>query len=185
MRSASRISDELPLDQRGGREGGGKTHKSDGLSFQREVIDAFVELIHTLGLPKSFGEIYGLLYSSPFPLCFAEIQDALSLSKGSVSQGLRLLKDTGAVRVAGRTTDRREYYTPEIELRKFLAALITERLEPQLRQSIERMERLDAALAQSDYDEKSRGILEGRLSKLAKWRKKAAGILPWIKKILG
>ena len=36
--------------------------------IQREVIALFVNGVRVLGLPKSIGEIYGLLFISPDPL---------------------------------------------------------------------------------------------------------------------
>ncbi len=53
--------------------------------------------MQTLGLPKSYGEVYGLLYASANPLSFAEIHQRISLSKGSVSGGLKALKEFGAI----------------------------------------------------------------------------------------
>lgn len=69
-------------------------------AFEHEVVEVFVGLAKVLGLPKSYGEIYGLLFASAQPLSFADIQEKLDLSKGSVSQGLRALRDLGAVRIA-------------------------------------------------------------------------------------
>ena len=52
------------------------------------------------GVPKSVGQIYGLLYASPLPLGFSDIVERLEISKGSASQGLQLLRSLGAVKLA-------------------------------------------------------------------------------------
>ena len=52
------------------------------------------------GVPKSVGQIYGVLYASPSPLSFSDIVDRLEISKGSASQGLALLRSLGAINEA-------------------------------------------------------------------------------------
>jgi DNA-binding transcriptional ArsR family regulator len=60
----------------------------------------FSEVVQVAGVPKSVGQIYGLLYSSREPLSFSDIVERLEISKGSASQGLQLLRSLGAVKVA-------------------------------------------------------------------------------------
>ena len=62
------------------------------------VIDFFVSAVKVLGMPKSIGEIYGLLFVSPQPLPLDVLCQRLSMSKGSASQGLKLLRAFGAVK---------------------------------------------------------------------------------------
>lgn len=97
-----------------------------------EMISIFVQMTQVLGLPRSLGEIYGLLFASPKPLAFQEIAERLNLSKGSVSQGLRFLRTIGAIKPVVITGDRREYFEPEIELRALVGGFLRERLNPQL-----------------------------------------------------
>jgi hypothetical protein len=68
--------------------------------FQSECIELFAEVVYALGLPRSIGQIYGLLYASPLPLSFSDIVERLDISKGSASQGLQLLRTLGAINVA-------------------------------------------------------------------------------------
>jgi hypothetical protein len=56
--------------------------------------------VQVFGVPKSVGQIYGLLYASPEPLSFSDIVERLEISKGSASQGLQLLRSLGAINVA-------------------------------------------------------------------------------------
>jgi len=55
-----------------------------------EVIQIFVQIAQVLGLPKSVGEIYGLLFCAMEPLNFDEIMRRLTISKGSTGQGRQL-----------------------------------------------------------------------------------------------
>lgn len=142
-------------------------------------------MMQTLGLPKSYGEIYGLLYATAEPLGFGEIYEKLSLSKGSVSGGLKALKETGAVKSFIREADRREAFEPEVELRKLVLAYLRERIQPQLGATATRMGRLEGLLDSRGIDLEQRAILSTRLNKLGKWRQKASGLIPWIARFLG
>jgi DNA-binding transcriptional ArsR family regulator len=68
--------------------------------FQTECATFFSEVVQVFGVPKSVGQIYGLLYASPEPLSFSDIVERLDISKGSASQGLQLLRSLGAIKVA-------------------------------------------------------------------------------------
>lgn len=80
----------------------------DMVAFERQVVDLFVSGADLLGVPKSVAAIYGIIFASPEPLSFAEIGERLDISNGSISQGLRVLRDVGAIRVVeerGRVAD--------------------------------------------------------------------------------
>jgi HTH-type transcriptional regulator, glycine betaine synthesis regulator len=101
-------------------------------SGEAEVISIFVQMAQTLGAPRSLGEIYGLLFATPRPLSFAEIAAQLTMSKGSVSQGLRFLRTIGAIQPVVVAGDRKEYYEPVVELRALVSGFLKERINPQL-----------------------------------------------------
>src|SRR5689334_9414028 len=75
-----------------------------------EIIDLFVQFSSALGQPRSVAEIYGLLFISRQPLAMDEMIHRLRLSKGSTSQGLRFLRNLGAVRMIYVAGDRRAHY---------------------------------------------------------------------------
>ncbi|SDS46101.1 hypothetical protein [Opitutus sp. GAS368] len=68
------------------------------VAFERAMVDFFVDAAELLGVPKSVAAIYGIVFASPAPLSFADIGSRLDISKGSVSQGLRVLREVGALR---------------------------------------------------------------------------------------
>ena len=74
---------------------------------EREVVEFFVHLGRYLSLPRSVGEIYGLLFAKGEAMTLDELVRRLGISKGSASQGLRLLRGVGAVRVGYRPGDRK------------------------------------------------------------------------------
>lgn len=75
---------------------------ADAVAFEVQMVDFFVSAADLLGVPKSVAAIYGVVFASPGPLSFAEIEARLDISKGSVSQGLRVLREVGAIKVDDR-----------------------------------------------------------------------------------
>jgi DNA-binding transcriptional regulator GbsR (MarR family) len=158
--------------------------------FEAKTIPFFVEAASVLGVPKSVAMIYGVLFGSAQPLTFAEIEQKLNLSKGSVSQGLRFLRDIGAVSVASvespsvrteQTTSNAVRYEPVVELRVLLNRLVAEKVLPHLKASGEAIETLSDHLPdQSDEAE----ILETRLKHLRAWQRRTRDLLPILKAIL-
>jgi len=90
--------------------------------FEQECIALFTEFLHVLGLPKSIGSIYGLLFASHLPLCFADIVGKLEISKGPFSQGMAFLRQSGAVKAVDG--GRREYFDPKLSLRRLASGLL-------------------------------------------------------------
>jgi len=76
------------------RHGG---HGASAAEFEHECVQFFAEVVQIFGVPKSVGQIYGILYAAPEPLSFSDIVARLEISKGSVSQGLALLRALGAI----------------------------------------------------------------------------------------
>jgi len=165
-------------------------------SFEQECVALFSGFLHVLGLPKSVGSIYGLLFASPVPLCFADIVDKLEFSKGSVSQGLTFLRQSGAVKpVDGvsedrgrrtedgrRATARREYFEPELGLRRLASGLLQEKIQPMSRASRAALGRLRAQASEA------RGVHKEfqmeRIRQLETWNRQLGRILPVVKTLL-
>jgi DNA-binding transcriptional regulator GbsR (MarR family) len=97
-----------------------------------KAIDLFVRLSRVLGQPRSFGEIYGLLFISPQPLAMDNLTERLDLSKGPASQGLKFPRNLGAVRTIAVPGDRRVHYEAVAELRSLAGGFLHNRIEPHL-----------------------------------------------------
>ncbi|MFA7345100.1 MAG: hypothetical protein WC003_12425, partial [Terrimicrobiaceae bacterium] len=65
--------------------------------FEQCLISVFSDLADLFGNPRSHGQVYGILFSSPVPLTMEEITNRIGISMGSVSIGLRALEEFGAV----------------------------------------------------------------------------------------
>ena len=161
-------------------------------AFESEIVAVFVDLMQLLGLPKSYGEIYGLLYASADALTFAQIEQKLDLSKGSISQGLRALRELGAVmaQAAPSGVAAREVFSPQIELRRLVSALLKERLVPYLRSGEKRVAVIEAMLTEVEGGESvaetpRQRTLHTRAQKLKTWQKRSSAVLPLVAKFLG
>ena len=170
----------------------------EGLTaFEKEIVAVFVDLVLLLGLPKSVGEIYGLLFASAEPLSFGEIEHKLGLSKGSVSQGLRSLREIGAIHEAehemdGQTADETKAFAKVarweavVELRRIIGSLLQDRLTPNLQSQDAHVERAAACLAELNLGSNPAEIkiLKQRLAKLQNWQARARTFLPLIGKMI-
>lgn len=148
------------------------------------MISFFQDGVKMLGLPKSVGEIYGVLYSSPKPLTMFDIVDRLAISKGSASQGLKMLRTLGAVREVDHHDDRKTYFMADVELKKIVGGFIREEIQPHLKSGKEKLNALSNELEQIN-DPELKDFYEERVERLERWAKKATLVLPLLKKFLG
>ena len=143
-----------------------------------EAIEMFINFLRIIGLSKSVGEIYGLLFVSPRPLAMDEIMSRLDISLGAASQGLKLLRSFGAVRVVYERGNRRDHYVADLELSRFATAFIKDELQPRMDTAAERIRRMEAAL--SELPPKERRATRERIERLNHWLNKGQKILPWL-----
>lgn len=153
---------------------------------ERGVVEVFVSVADVLGFPRSLGEIYGLAYISPSPIHLAEVCGRLQMSKGSASQGLRTLRDLGALKPVYVPGDRRDFFEPEIKIRVLLYQLLSERLRPHLERSAGTLEELDAAARRSapGLAPAAAKFRRQRVDLLGAWRKRVSTVLPLVQRIL-
>jgi DNA-binding transcriptional regulator GbsR (MarR family) len=151
-----------------------------------EVIDFFVGALRLLGLPRTLGEIYGLLFIRPRPLALDELVAELRMSKGSASQGLRLLRQIGAAKTVYVAGDRRDHFSAEIDLKKLVAGFVTGKMLPHLQGATARLERLRAleAVEAKRATREEGEFLRRRLHKLEHWERRARNLAPLIGKLL-
>lgn len=150
---------------------------------ETEIIDLFVQFSRVLGQPRSVAEIYGLLFASPQPLAMDHLIGRLKLSKGSASQGLKILRDLGAVRPIYVAGDRRVHYEAVAELRKLASQFLEKQILPHLNEGESHLQHVET-LAESLPPE-SREHVQRRIQTLKTWSQNARSILPMALKILG
>ena len=148
------------------------------------VIDLFLNAANSFGLPKSYGQIYGLLFCRDQPLAMDEVMELLEISKGSASQGLRALRQLGAVSSAFEVGDRKERFVAEIRLRKLVGGFLREQADPHLDKGVGRLQQIEALLAKvDDKDSHKRGVRRHEI--LSGWHRQMSRLLPWVKMIVG
>ena len=140
-------------------------------------------LADVLNLPRSVGEIYGILFISSEPLCLDDCRIRLNISKGSTSQGLKILRSFGAIRTIYGPGDRKDYYLAETSLRKMAAGFATEQIKPHLASGEDRMARIRGLL--DAYGPAEREALEEKIDLLENWQNRAGKTLPLVLKLIG
>ena len=153
--------------------------------LENEVIALFVDFVRWFGVPKSLGAIYGLLFISEAPISFEQIATRLQLSNGSVSQGLRILKDLGAVKTNFVAGERRDFFVAETQLRQLAKGFLRQRLERHLFNGEGRLSRLlDRALPSPIDGTHIPTAIYERLNLMRRWPDQARGALPAVLKML-
>jgi hypothetical protein len=165
------------------------------VAFERSLVAFFLEAADMLGVPKSVAAIYGICFASPEPLSFADIEARLDISKGSISQGLRVLREVGALKVASGTSlsalspqlsassaRSRELYEPDLKLRKLAAHWIENRLQTQLNAGRTRLQGIVKAVPAGKNG--SAKVLKDRVKTLQAWHDQTRKVLPVVKTFL-
>jgi len=152
--------------------------------WERSTIELFVGAAGLIGLPRSVGEIYGLLYCAENPLTFDEVESRLGISRGSASNGLKLLRQLGAVKVHYVPGSRRDHYVPELSMRRLAQGFIRDQINPHLESGGERLDDIERLVAEESDDE-VRAHAEKRIATLRSWRSRTRRLLPFLVSALG
>ena len=162
-------------------------------SYEEGLVAVFAELAELFGNPRSYGQIYGLLFSSEEPLTMEEIARRLDMSQGSISQGLRQLEAFGAIVKERNNGSRQARYTAKLEMKLLISGFLKERVIPRLESTEARINALRDSL--NSYSSppnsgfrsqpSSFDAMRFRLERVAKWHRSARTILPLARKILG
>lgn len=139
------------------------------------MVENGVQLADALGLPKSLTQIYGLIFTSKDPVSAQDCVDALKISRSSAGQGLKALRDIGAIHSAFKLGARREAFVIEPDLGVVMQGMVKGRVVPAF----------DTFFAQLDLIEQSLNpdidlFLISRIQKLHRWRTKLGRIKKWL-----
>ncbi len=151
-------------------------------ALEIEAIEMFINFLKLVGLPKSVGEIYGLLFVSPKPLAMEDLMDRLKISLGAASQGLKILRSVGAVKVVYSPGDRRDHYVADLELSRFATAFIRDELTPRMDRALERIKRMEALAEAKEPGDREAAYQ--RIERLKHWMERGQKMMPWILKFL-
>ena len=152
--------------------------------WEAAIIDLFLNAASSFGLPKSYGQIYGLLFCHNQSLALGEVMEILQISKGSASQGLRALRQLGAVSSVFEPGDRKERFVAEIRLRKLVSGFLREQADPHLDKGVSRLKQIETLLGNLDNtDSLKRGVRRHEI--LSGWHRQMSRLLPWVKMVVG
>jgi DNA-binding transcriptional regulator GbsR (MarR family) len=151
-------------------------------ALEVESIELFIGFFKLIGLQKSVGEIYGLLFVSSRALAMDDIMTRLGISLGAASQGLKVLRSAGALKAVYMPGDRRDHYVADLELSKFATAFIQEELKPRLDRALERIGTMESLA--NELEPEDRSTAKVRLERLKHWLERGESMLPSLLKIL-
>jgi len=151
-------------------------------AFQLEAVALFISVFGVLSLPRSIGEIYGLLFSTQEPLSLDDVQHRLQLSRGSASEGLRWLRSLGAVNQVYLPGVRKEHFTAETSLRKLASGYLRDCIHPHLENGPTRLSLLESSI---DTASPTAHFEKSRAGQVAGWYKFFGKVLPLVKALAG
>ncbi len=155
---------------------------------RQQVVQTVGRLCQRLGLPRSSGQIYGLLFSSAEPLSLDDMVEALGMSKASASIGTRQLMSWGLIRQAWKPGERRDFFEAVTDPVAVIQGALADVVRPYLAASRKRLQtiltELEADREQGVLtDEESRIFIE-RLQKLDRFHTRIQELLPFIEKMV-
>ena len=151
-----------------------------------KMVDIGGRVAQVLGLPRSVGEIYGLLYLSTKPASAPEIATALSISKGSVSTGVRQLLALGFIRKVWVQEQRKDYYEAVLDLGNVARASYDSIIKVRTNNAERRFRAVEESLAESKSEmiPEDYALIKERVERLGKMRKRIKLILPIIERLI-
>jgi DNA-binding transcriptional regulator GbsR (MarR family) len=151
--------------------------------LEAESIGIFIELGRLVNQPRSFAEVYGLLFISPRPLSAEDLVERLGASRAAAERALLFLRRAGLLRMVYVPGDRRMHYEAIAEPRHMVVGFLRDQVLPQLANAGSRIDRLAEAVRKQPGEEQSQ--VSGRVAKLQSWGKKSRTLAPMILRLLG
>ena len=143
--------------------------------FGLTALKTWVELADRLGVPRSIGQLYGLLFISDTSLSAQDCAEQLHISRSSAGQGLKQLKELGAIKADFRLGDRAERFVIEPDLGIFVSRILEGRLLPAFTDFFKAFHKKEGFNLQ---------ISEARKDKLLRWEDKIGNAYKKINEVL-
>ncbi len=138
-------------------------------------IQSWMQLADSLGLPKSLAQMYALIFASKRPVSAQDCVDALKISRSSAGQGLKVLRDMGAIRPALELGARREAFVIEPDLGVLIRGILRNKIAPAFETFFSQIAPLE-----KDLDPEKNKFLISRFQKLQRWRGKIGMATQWL-----
>ena len=152
--------------------------------WETSTIEVFIRAASLIGLPRSVGEIYGLLFCAQTPQTFDDLAQRLGISRGSVSQGLKFLRQLGAVKVHYVAGSRKDHYQPELSMKRLVHGFVRDQFTPHLESGGTRLDEI-FALIESEPDSALRTHAAQRINTLRTWQGRMQKLMPIVMAALG
>lgn len=127
------------------------------------------------GIPKTVGEIFGFVFSSSKPVTFENVVVSLGISGGSASNGLRFLRQIGALKLTYVPRDRRDFYVSETSVSRLLAGFLGEGIVHEAGENRQRLRGLHEKL-NVDNDARASDLLR-RVELMMEWSNQGSNAL--------
>ena len=152
--------------------------------WERATIEVFVRAAALIGFPRSIGEIYGVLFCAEQALTFDDLVERLGISRGSVSQGLKLLRQLGAVRTHYVVGSRKDHFEPELSMRRLVSGFVRDQFTPHLESGASRLDKIETLIREED-SQNLREHASARINTLRSWQTRTVKLVPVIMAVLG
>ena len=122
------------------------SEEKDTLNWEQyeETVERFIQTIarnmNLYGINPSVGRLYGVLYFAEHPMTLDDMREALSMSKTSMSTGVRILSDMKMVESIHKKGIRKYLYQTEDDWYKSFTSLFGTRWKNQTETNIEEAE---------------------------------------------
>ena len=168
--------------------GGAISGQNGGLCQTRlDMIEACGRVCQLLGLPRSTGQIYGLLFLTPKALSLDGIVELLGISKASASMGTRQLMAWRAVRQVWVMGERRDHFEVDPDLGHLFKCGYTDFLKPRLESAEKRLSRslnlLEEDFSNGTIPPGEYEVCRERLRNFQKFQKKLTSLVPLAEKL--
>lgn len=152
------------------------------------MIEACSRVCQLIGLPRSVGQIYGLLYLSAEPQSLDDMARILGVSKASASTGTRQLMAWGAIRHVWMHGDRKDYFEAIVDFGALIRRSYADFVKPKLLSSGRKLKAISDRLE----EDRKAGLVNGdayklyteRLKALSRIQRKIETVLPLAEQFL-
>lgn len=152
--------------------------------WEEAAIEVFVRAAALIGFPRSIGEIYGVLFCAREALTFDDLVERLGISRGSVSQGLKLLRQLGAVRTHYVVGSRKDHFVPELSMKRLVSGFVRDQFTPHLESGESRLDQIERLIKKEESTELQEHAA-ARINTLRSWQTRIAKLVPVAMALLG
>lgn len=106
---------------------------------EQEFIYHFGEMGSRWGINRTVGQVYALLVLSQESLFADQIAEALSISRGNVSMGMKELQAWGLVHIQHKPGDRKDYYSALSDVWQMAKVIFEERRKREIEPTLSKL----------------------------------------------